>query len=287
MKAIALANRLARDLDEKSVIDLTADVKLEILDAINGGLQRLDSLAPFQSRTTTASLFLDAPLTVQIGLTKGSTEITGYTFNFDQYWRTIRIEGDTIDNHVSGESELRHPYGGATGTHTAVIYGDAVAIPEIYVELVGEPSILETGKRLTNYQVKSNTWQRKTTAIPSYYWMESNARNQSQQAPTVMRFDSLPDQDYRLEVEVSLAPARVVFTDLLSSGAELPIRTEHVESYLLPIARGLLSNSSLWKDKEGKASAREDAKNAEIRYELMVPKTLATPYNRSRTKPGF
>ena len=39
MKAIALSNKLARDLDEKSVADLTADVRLAILDAINGGLQ--------------------------------------------------------------------------------------------------------------------------------------------------------------------------------------------------------------------------------------------------------
>jgi hypothetical protein len=37
----ALANRLSRDLSEKSLSDLTADVLLEIADAINGALQKI------------------------------------------------------------------------------------------------------------------------------------------------------------------------------------------------------------------------------------------------------
>jgi hypothetical protein len=287
MKAVALANRLARDIDEKSVSDLTADVRLEILDAINGALQRLDAIAPFQTKTTTASLYLEAAVTVAIGVTQGSVEITGTTFTGDQYGRTIHIDGDDIDNQISGTASLLHPYTGATGTVNAVIHSDAVALPEPYAELIGDPRILETGRDLIHHKIRSVTWHRKHLAEPRCYWVEANAGNRSPAAPAVIRFDTFPDRAYRLEVEAVLAPARVAFSDLLTPGPELPLRSEHVELYLLPIARSILTGSRLWKDKETKTSARDDGKAAEANYETLAPKTLATPRNIVRTKPGY
>jgi hypothetical protein len=90
-----------------------------------------------------------------------------------------------------------------------------------------------------------------------------------------------------MQVEVMIAPIRVTFEDLLNPGDPLPIRTEHVENYLLPIARGLLTFSSLWRNKEEKNSTRDAAKEAEMKWSLLAPTTLATPRNRSRTRPGF
>lgn len=287
MKAIALANRLVRDLTEGGLSDLPANTRLEVLDAINGGLQKLDAIAPFQTKTTTGSLFLEAAATLSIGVTHGGTETTGTAFSADQYGRSIRIAGDDIDNQISGLNSLLHPYTGATGTVSAVIYSDAVAMPEPYAELVGDPRILETGRVLTHHKFRPTTWQRKQTAEPRFYWMESNAGNRSPGVPSVIRFDTLSDRAYRLEVEVILAPARVLFSDLLTPGPELPLRGEHVELYLLPIARGLLTDSAMWRDQGSKGVAREEAKTAEQKYEVLAPKTLATPRSSVRTKTGY
>lgn len=285
MNAIAFANRLARDLNEKSVMDLTADARLEILDATNGALQKLDQLAPFQSKVTVASLFLDAPLTLSLEVTNGSGEVADIPFTKDQYGRTIRIEGDDIDNQIVGENQLLHAYTGASGTVTATVYSDAVPIPEPYLELISDPKVIEIDRTLIHH--RPSVGNRKAVSQPTTYWIESNARNQNPSAPAVLRLHSFPDRMYRLLAEFSMAPARVCFTDLISPGPSLPIREEYVESYLLPVARGILSNSSLWTNKDSIARAREDSSTAEIRFEALVPKSLATPNNRVGTPAGF
>ena len=287
MKAIALANRLCRDLKETSVINLTAETRLEILDAINGGLQRLDAVAPAHAKTTTASLYLEAAATVSIGVTLGGVDTTGTAFTADQYGRTIRIPGDSIDNQVVGANSILHPYTGATGTVSATIYSDAVALPEPYAALVGDPKILETGRDLAHQKIRSTAWTRKNSGEPQCYWVEPNARNQSPGSPAVIRFDTLPDRAYRIEVEAELAPARVAFADLLAPGPEIPLRGEHVELYLLPIARGLLTSSQMWRDADSKSAARNDSDAAEMKYKLLAPRTLATPNNCVGTPHGY
>lgn len=287
MKAIAFANRLCRDLKESSVTNLTASTRLEILDAINGGLQKLDAVSPTKNKITTASLYLEAATTVSIGVTTGSAEITGATFTGDQYGRTIRISGDSIDNQVDGTSSLLHPYTGATGTVSATIYSDAVALPEQYAELVGDPRILETGRDLVNHKVRHVTWQRKDIGEPLRYWVEANAANNSPVAPAVIRFDTLPDRAYRIQVDAMMAPARVLFSDLLAAGPEIPLRADHVELYLLPLARGILTASEMWRDAESKATARKEAETAEQKYAVFASTTLATPCNQVGTPCGY
>lgn len=285
MRAIAFANRLVRDLDVKSLIDLAADARLELVDAINGGLQKLHALAPKNSKTTTGGVTLSAPETILIDVTNGSPEIFGYDFTLDQFYRTIRIDGDGIDNQIVDTNQLLHAYGGATGTVSATIYCDAVAVSEPYDELVGDPLILETGTSLTNAGLSLKC--RKQICRPKFYHVEANARNQNPPAPAVIRFDSLPDRLYRLEAQFTVAPSPISFSDILAPGSDIPLRAEFIEVYLLPIARGLLTSSSLWKDKETKAQARTDAETAESKYEALVPHHLATPRNVVRTKRGF
>jgi hypothetical protein len=287
MKAEALGNRLARDIDEKSNGEINSDTRLEILDAINGGLQRMHAVAPYHSKITTGSISLQAPTTISLGVTHGSDRITGHTFITDQLYGSILIQGDAIYNQVIGGDELLYPYSGATGTVSAVIYWDGVAIPEPYEELVGDPRILETGKSLVNFKPVCGAFNHKPVGEPRFYWMEANAMNQNSPAPTVIRFDSLPSCAFRMEAQFSLSPARITFEDLLASGDGIPLRAEHIECYLLPIARGILTSSRLWKDKESKSAARDDAALAEKRYEMLSPQTMATPRIRVGTKRGY
>jgi len=288
MKSIAFANRLSRDIDAKSFVDLPADARLEILDAINGGLQLLHSLAPPQSKITTASIYLAAPVTISLGVTQGSAEITGHDFTTDQLYCTVRLDGDDIDNQIIGENELLHPYTGATGTVSATVYHDATAIPEPYDELVGNPRIMETRRELFPFDPPAEQWIRRHVCEPRFYHVEPNARNRNPPAPSVIRMDALPGTAYRLTSQFTMGPARVAFTDLLTSeSVDVPIRAEYVETYLLPVCRGILSSSERWKSKDSRTAATNAAENAAQRYASLVPQTLSTPSNSIRTSPGF
>lgn len=287
MKAIALANRLARDLNEKALDVLAVDARQEILDCINGALQTMHAVSPPNTKITTASLYLEAAENITIGVTQGDTEVTGATFTGDQYGRTIRVEGDGIDNQIAGTSSLLHPYAGPTGTVTATVYSDAIALPEPYSELVGDPRILETDRTLTHKKLRRVSWQARSVCEPRFYWVEPNAGNRASPAPAIIRFDSLPDRVYRMTADAMLAPARVAFADLLAPGPEISIRQEHVELYLLPIARKLLTSSELWKNPETKSSAIKDGETAEMKYANLASTTLATPANEIGTPHGF
>jgi hypothetical protein len=287
MKAIAFGNRLSRDFGRQTVTELTADARLEIVDAINGALQRLDALAQSGSKTTTGSFYIPAPATVSLGLTNGSTAVTIATFTDDQYGATIRINGDDIDNQVAGPDSLLHPYGGATGTVSAVIYGDAIPMPEPYLSINGNPEILEDGCGMTHHRYRHHYSLRRDVSRPRHYWVEANAANRSPIVPAIIRFHPLPDQAYRLQAEVVLAPARVRFSDLLAPSYELPIRAEYVEQYLLPVARGILTTSELWKNPETKSAALSASELAESKYRELTPSTFATPSNLVGTPCGY
>jgi hypothetical protein len=287
MKAVSFANRLVRDLDVKSFTDLTSDARLEILDAINGALQRMHSVAPAHSKITTGSILLPEPQTITLGVTNGSADITGHDFEESDYYRTIRIDGDDSDNQVMGVNELLHPYQGTTGTVNATLYGDAASILEPYEEMIGDPRVIESGRILTHHKTDRHLFPNKGLAEPCYYWSEPNARNHNPPAPAVIRVDTFPDQNYRLEAQFSLAPARIKFTDLLSPAAEIPIRDEHVEAYLLPLTRSILCESDLWKKPAIISKVAKAGESALARYEALVSQTLVTPRNRVRTKPGY
>lgn len=294
MNAAAFSNRLIRDLKVTNLAELTADGRQEIQDAINASIQQMHDLSPDHSKTGVVSIVLDAPIVINLGVTKGSNDITGYVFPADYFYRTIRITGDGIDNQIFRETALTHAYGGETGTVSAIVYCDAVTLPEQYAEVVSDPYILENdgrgyGGRLVN--CRTNAWIRgmqKNISRPCSYWMEPNARNQNPPTgPVVMRLGSYPDRMYRLQADMILTPVRVNFSDLLTSHATLPIRAEHVEAYLLPIAREKLTESSLWADKETISRVREKGEKALAAYSITIPQYLGTPSNRIHTRRGF
>ena len=289
MKAFAFANRLCRDLNAESFADISTTTRQEVLDAINGGLQRLDALASHESRTTTVGFSLAAPTTMSLGVTNGSTLTTGDTFTADHLYRTIRIDGDDIDNQVIAAGELLHPYSGTTGTVSAIIYSDAITVPEPYDELVGGIRILETAREMIpSARPWERSWERiRRIGEPKTFIVEPNARNQTPPAPAVIRVDPMPDAAYRMEAKFTLAPARVAFADLLIAGSDLPIRAEYIEIYLLPVCRGLLATSEMWKNADTRSVVVKNAEKAEGDFADRVPRTMSTPRNFSRTKPGF
>jgi hypothetical protein len=288
MKALALANRLSRDLNGNGLAELSATTRLEMLDAINGALQRLHDLAPHHSKQVTVSATIPAPVTVEISVEKGSTELSGYTFAGDDIYRTIRIQGDPIDNRLIGNTSLLHAYGGETSTVEATLYGDAIPIPAIYSEVMSNPQVLESGLFLYPFTDDERLHERRPVTRPKFWRVEAVAQNQNPPiAPSVMRFDSLPEKELRIHFKALMAPFRINFTDLLSPTADIPLRTEHIEAYLLPVARGILCDSKNARHATMRNDLKAAATEAEGRYQALVPQTLATPMNRARTRRGF
>jgi hypothetical protein len=288
MKAIAFVTRLGRALNVTSPQDLTVDARQEILDAINGAIQRIDELSGSKSKTTNGAFFLPAPETISLGVTNGSATITGYSFTTEHFAKTIRVGGDKIDNQVKSPSSLLHTYKGATGTVSAVIYGDAIYLPEPYLEIIGDPMILEISRILTKGSINDSALPIKDIGIPTKYWIEGNAGNRNPDYPAIVKFHPMPDQHYRIKVEVSQAPVRIKFADLLAPGEKLPVREEWIESYLLPIALSNLSTSELWKNKQTKNAALTAGEMALRRFAALMPSaTYATPSNEVGTPSGF
>ena len=288
MNAIAFLARLSRNLNVKSPQDLTADARLEILDATNGAIQRLDSLTGSKSKTTVGSFFLDAPAAVTLDMTSGSAEIAGHAFPSSDYGKTIRISGDDIDNQIVGVNLLLHPYTGATATASGTIYTDAISLPEPYLELISDPIVLEEGKQLVQGKIRGNRFRKKEIGRPTIYWVEGNAGNRNSESPAIIRFHPMPEKIYRLEADVSFAPIRVKFADLLAPGEKLPVREEWVESYLLPIAQEILSGSDLWKNKDTRSATVRAGEKAVAKFETLSPSdTYATPSNNVGTPRGF
>lgn len=289
MKVIAFAQRLLRDWKSRALSDLDAVARLELLDAINGGLQALHELAPHHSKITTGALAFAVPTTISIAVTDGSNAFTGYTVLEEDLYCTVRIDGDAVDNQIAGTGNLLHPYSGTSGTVSATIYHDACLIPEPYVELVGNPRIIETRREVLPYP--GNTpftyWTERQIKEPSYYVVEANARNNNPHAPAVFRTDSLPDRGYRMQVPVKLAPLRVSMLDLVGSDTDIPLRAEHVETYLLPVCAGLMAKSELWANPETIDKAGEAAEDAKARYATNVPAFLSTPAHRVGTPYGW
>lgn len=288
MKAINFLTRLSRDLNVKSPHDLTADARLEILDAINGAIQRIDPHGGSHNRTTIGAFSAPAPVEVSIGVTPGSVDITGHTFTDDDYGKTIRVTGDGVDNQITGETSLLHPYGGDTAaTVAATVYGDAIPMPEPYAELIDDPRIIELNRRLAHGRCDTSLNVLKESSWPRLYWVEPNAGNNNPVSRAVIRLYPMPDQAYRFEAKVSLAPVRIKFTDLLSPGGSLPVREDHVENYLLPIARMLLTHSELWRNDMTKAAAVTAGEAAEKRFMVLAPSFQVTPNNQVGTPYGF
>ncbi len=290
MKVISFANRLVRDLAVKSITELTADVRQELLDAMNGAIQKFHDLSPDHAKTGVVSIALEAPSRVTLEVTNGSYEIGTTVFPVSSFYRSLWIDGDEIRNQIAGESTLTHPYSGPSGTVEATVYCDAVAIPEEFAEITSNPYNLDTDTCLL--PATAGTFPRmvrtQNVCRPDYWWMEANAGNKKPPGgPMVMRFSSLPDRAYRLRCDAILAPPRIKFEDILTNHVKVPIRDEHVEAYLLPVARAILTESSVWEDKETISRVNSKGSDAEERYLMMVPQYPSTPDHRVGTRRGF
>lgn len=286
MKVFSLVQRLARDLTQTNPLAFTAEERQTVQDCINAALQVLHNHAPDHSKNVPISLSLAAPTSITIGVTNGLTTFTGYSITSQDQYCTIRIDGDGVDNQVIAAGTLLHPYAGPTGTTTAIIYHDAIALDETYEAIVSNPRYLDTNEQLLqgDYPDRYRLAYRFAIGNPEAWTVEANAYSSMR---SVFRVDRLPAALIRLKAKALLAPPRVSFVDTIETTAEIAVNVKHIESYLLPMIRGLLAETSLWRDALTRKRAMDKGDNAALEYSVMVPKTLTTPANTVGTPEGY
>jgi len=286
MKVFALVQRVARDLTQTNPLAFTAEERQTVQDCINASLQKLYDYAPDHSKTVPISLSLAAPTAITIGVTQGFTTFTGYSITSEDQYCTIVIDGDAVDNQVIADGTLLHPYAGPTGTATAIIYHDAIALDDTYAAIISNPRYLDTNVELGQgaYPDRYRLAYRFAVGEPESWIVEANAYSSMR---AVFRVDRLPLTLTRLKAKALLAPPRVSFTDTIDQTADIAMRVEHIESYLLPMVRGLLAETSLWRDGLTRKRAMDKGDNAALEYNIMVPKTLTTSANTVGTPEGF
>ena len=117
---------------------------LELLDAINAGLNRYYRYANDKYKRTTATELLLAPVTRSITISADATQTTGSPFLLSERGKSVVIAGDSQFNEIVATNQILRPYQGAGGTVAATIYSDAVAIRNFYVErLATHPPIVD------------------------------------------------------------------------------------------------------------------------------------------------
>jgi hypothetical protein len=287
MKTLSFIQRLTRDLTQTNPSNLTAEERQTILDCVNASLQIMHDHAPDHSKVTTISINLAAPQAITIGVVQGSTDFTSYSATDEDMYCTIKITGDKIDNQIIGNDKLLLPYSGATGTVSATIYYDAVALPAQYSSISSNPRYADTNTELLQgaYPARDRLLYRFAVGSPECWSVEPNGQHDDYRA--VFRVDRLPISAIRLKATARLAPPRITFLDTITATRDLPIRYEHVESYLLPMVRGLLAETDLWRSESLRSAAVARGNAAEVRYSTMIPQTLTTPSNSVGSPSGY
>lgn len=291
MTTVELAMRLCRDLDVSDLGLLSADGRVDLVDAMNTALQKHHALSPDHLKITPASVTLKEPVTISINVTDGSSTFTGFTPDEDQMFCSVRIQGDEdIDHQIISTTEFLDTYKGVSGLKTAVLYYDVITFYQPIERIATRPRIEGASWRMEEFD--RNRWteqllrNRKGIGRPRYYFPENTGINNDGEAAFLLRMDVLPDQLYRLRMDVQMAPKIITFDDLVTP-ITLPIRRDHIESVLLPLARNELTESPLWKDKDKINRIKDKSIVAERYFELAAVVQTTPNKNRVGTRRRF
>lgn len=283
MKVPELVNRLMRDLKTESAGNLSLAGIQEMNGAINKALQELHDLAPVSSKKTKTVLAFTAPKTISIGVVNGSTDFTVFSPLDEDFYCTVLIDGDSTPNEIAGDGVLLLPYAGSTGTKSATLWHDSIRVPSDYQEIIFPlVDVSDRDSFLSQGPVVSD----KRTGEPEWAWVSDNASSRNPDSPMVLSVNTLPGSLYRYQLDAILAPPRITIADMTDSSAVVPMRYEHIESRLIPVIRGELATTEMWKNPETRKTAIDKGEKALAGYQL-VPQVQSTPDNRVGTPYGF
>lgn len=310
MTSAEICRRVTRHLAVKDPSDMTPDQKLEILDAINGSLNRYFRYADDQYKRTTATERLLAPAS-RTGLTisENGVTLTGNPFTLSERGKSVVIPGDAQYNEIVATNQVLRPFTGDGGASnvTGTIYSDAVPIRNFYVErLASHPRIIETNTTLVPIMQGAGTnlngdpWYRDTGSWynntvsrrqgnPTVYkvdYVGGSIATATEDAVMVIRIDPVPAQEFTIEFDLIIR-AICLDIDSVLTPVQIPIHESVFADTFMPLIEGHLTTSSLWAA-EDRITERILAREAQaIRDIRLLPGEFTIPNNRLGTVRGY
>lgn len=264
----AVTKGLLEGLGLLAVSDADAGQQLNILRALNNALNQITNFAPASwYRDDETGVVLPAPSTVSIAVTANSTAFTSSDITASKATmggQSILIDGDSFSNRIvrnqDGTLKLMMPFGGATGTTSATIYYDTIAMPSNFRRMKGSLRKVDGGTiMLTDSPVRMRSMNAPTISMPSYARLISRNTDDGFHS-SFLQVDALPPSSIRLFFEYNSRPASVAAltddrNDLVPAGYE--------DSVLLAIAmKSLMSITPAIKiDPQAVMSSASDAVN--------------------------
>jgi hypothetical protein len=337
MNTFEFYQRLLRPLKPDSLESLKASDGLELVDALNYALQLFYRVAPDRHKRKAMSYFLPRPRVITISVTNGSKTIdTGLhdesgnviltedeqalesegviVVQANSIGSSIRIDGDANWNRIDGENLLRDAYQGETGSRTATIYGDVIALDGLSIERMANDPKLDTGESLAHddlirqYGTAYDTYfgessesvgaigdtygyraanDRKLGRPQRYYIGHLGDRSYGKvELQGLVVLDPIPLTPYNVTFDAFWKPLRFKLDTLTQNAVILPLPDDLMETILVPLAVNQLTQSDLWKNERGIAKAERNAETAMALINTLS-NHVAVPDNIAGTPRGY
>lgn len=272
MTIAAIAARLLTHFspEERSVPDSVTypGRNAAVLGAINGAMQEMFDSSSLWIRQAKRGTILNAPATVNIALTNGSTAGVIDLADWQDWFAgcTLIVSGSSYDNRITNAERnvvLMLPHEGATGTVPCTIYHDSVSLA---TDVLGVLSPVRIDRRdifpsetLDSFTSRSSEKDfgfsrqysghriapqaSQTSGMPLTYDVVAWSPSATTAPASRLRLYPAPDKAYSLDYEVKLLPPAVTS---LTSTDTLPVPHQWIDSIFLPIAEKRLSASPFW-----------------------------------------
>jgi hypothetical protein len=292
MNTTQLSHALARFLAVDDPADPPAAATLDILRAINEGVQRFYALAPAYWRRTTFSLTLRAPQSASITFSaQFSNTLVGDPFTEAQTGCTLRVEGQP-DNEIIGTGTVLDDYLGSTLGVSATIYGDCAAVPTAIERLVTAPrlqgvSLAPRTEELTRAQARDvrEMTAHYAPACPTHYAFDGGAIPGGGSTMSYLRVGPAPDADYSVRFDAEFSASAITFSNL-STPSEIPAPEAAAQAALVPLCAAALITSSYWANPRA-ATAAMAAAEAAVAWLMSRPQDPGLTAHRIGTPTNF
>jgi hypothetical protein len=231
-------------VEDVSFLDTPTNERM--LRDVNATLQKLWTMVPQWWTTPIQDALLQAPQAVTLTVTQGSKTFSGFTPSAWMIGCTIKIADDTFNNEITSATTLARPFLGTTGSKSATVYCDAVALPSDTLAVFPPVMVLGLGE-LQSARTKRDllALNNGTAAPPTTYFLERRS-DASNIATHMLRVAPFPDILYALAFDAKRNVPQVTlaaWNDAANTGT-VPIPEEYIESIFLPFVRGAFAT---WK----------------------------------------
>jgi hypothetical protein len=255
-----LFHRMGRRAIGGDFTKLDLSGQTDLCEAANAALQRLYDALPTYFKEQTQGFTLPAPVAItNVGVTRFSKFITGFTFTEAQFGMTVTLEGDGQWNQIIGTDELLNPYQGSTGTVGGTIYGNAWHSDTYPLDrIIGNPFFANTNNTplfrtgiLGANQGGAMGWLfSQAVGLPQCWWTQVFGNSQGKKPIMVLRFAPAPDTNYAMSVRMGFWPKRLTLADY-NSATELVVPDQFIEPALIPMAVQAMMTTPIWNSSPG------------------------------------